>query len=44
MMFRGQFATLRLIILTIAVLAQIYLFLRIRQAVRSSGRSARFQS
>lgn len=44
MMSRGQFANFRLIILTIAVLSQTYLFLRIRQAVRTSGRSARFKS
>jgi predicted MPP superfamily phosphohydrolase len=41
---RVHFATIGLIILTVAVLAQIYLFLRIRQAVRSSRRSDRFKS
>ena len=39
-----QFATLRLIILTIAVLAQIYLFVRTRKFIRSLGRSDRFKS
>jgi len=35
------FGTFRLIIVTLAVFAQIYLFWRIRQAIRSSGRSGR---
>ncbi len=39
-----QFASLRQIILTAAVLAQIYLFLRLRQAVRGSGRSEPWKS
>ncbi len=39
-----QFARLRLFILTLAVLAQLYLFLRARKAILSSGRSARFKS
>jgi len=39
-----KFATLRLGILTAAVLAQIYLFLRLRQAVRGSRRSEPWKS
>jgi hypothetical protein len=39
-----QFATLRLIILTIAVCAQLYLFVRVREAILSSGRSDRFKA
>ena len=38
------FATFRLTILTLALLAQIYLFIRARQAIRSSRRSDRFKS
>jgi len=44
MIFGMQFATLRLTILTLAVLAQIYLFVRIRHFIRSLGRSERFKS
>lgn len=39
-----QFATLRLTILTLTVLAQLYLFVRIRHFIRSLGRSERFKS
>jgi predicted MPP superfamily phosphohydrolase len=39
-----KFATLRLAILTPAILAQFYLFARARKAVRSSRRSDRFKS
>jgi predicted MPP superfamily phosphohydrolase len=39
-----QFATFRWIILSLAVLAQIYLYLRARQAIRRSHRSDRFKS
>jgi uncharacterized protein len=39
-----QFATFRLIILTVAVCAQLYLFVRVRQTILSSGRSDRFKS
>jgi uncharacterized protein len=39
-----QFATFRLIILAIAVFAQLYLFVRLREAILSSGRSDRFKS
>ncbi len=39
-----QFARLRLIILTIALLAQMYLFLRARKAILSSRQSAPFKS
>lgn len=35
------FGTFRLIIVSVAVLAQIYLFWRVRRAIRSSGRSGR---
>jgi uncharacterized protein len=38
------FGSLRIIIVTIAVLAQIYLFLRIRHAIRSSLHAKRFTS
>jgi len=38
------FATFRLTILTLALLAQIYLFIRARQAICSSRRSDRFKS
>jgi predicted MPP superfamily phosphohydrolase len=44
MMFGLPFATFRMTILTLALLAQIYLFLRARQAIRSSRRSDRFKS
>jgi len=44
MMFGLPFATFRLTILTLALLAQIYLFLRARQVIRSSRRSDRFKS
>jgi hypothetical protein len=39
-----QFATIRLIVITLVVTTQIYLFLRIWQAIRSSFRSNRFKS
>ena len=38
------FGTLRFIVVSLAVFAQIYLFLRFRQSVRSSGRSQRVKS
>jgi uncharacterized protein len=39
-----SFGSLRIILVTIAVLSQVYLFLRIRNAIRSSRRSERFKS
>lgn len=42
--FGMRFLTVRLIILTLVVLAQIYLFVRSRQAIRSLDRSSRFKS
>jgi uncharacterized protein len=39
-----KFSTLRLIILTVAILSQIYLFIRIRHALISSRRSDRFKT
>jgi uncharacterized protein len=39
-----QFAAFRLIILTVAACAQLYLFFRVREAILSSGRSDRFKS
>lgn len=44
MIFGMRFPTVRLIILTLAVLSQIYLFVRSRQAIRSLDRSNRFKS
>ncbi|HYA03440.1 MAG TPA: metallophosphoesterase [Syntrophobacteria bacterium] len=44
MMLRMHFATLRWIILALAVLAQIYFFVHARRAIGSSRRSARFKS
>jgi predicted MPP superfamily phosphohydrolase len=44
MMFGLPFATFRLTILTLALLAQIYLFIRARRAICSSRRSDRFKS
>ena len=44
MMFGLPFATFRVTILTLALLSQIYLFLRARRAIRSSRRSGRFKS
>ncbi len=38
------FATFRLLVISLAVLAQLYLFLRIRWAIRSSRRSDRFKA
>jgi uncharacterized protein len=38
------FATIRLIVVSLAVFAQIYLFVRIRRAIRSSGLSDRFKT
>jgi predicted MPP superfamily phosphohydrolase len=43
-MFGLPFATFRLTILSLALLAQIYLFVRARRAIRASGRSDRFKS
>jgi len=37
------FATIRLIVVSLAVFAQIYLFFRIRRSIRSSGRSDHFK-
>ncbi len=39
-----HFAAIRLIVISMAVLAQVYLFVRIRQAIKSSHRSPRFKS
>ena len=39
-----QFPMIRWIVITLAITSQIYLFLRIRQAIRSSFRSNRFKS
>ena len=39
-----QFATLRLIILCLAIGVQVYLLVRTRQVIRSSHRSQRFKS
>jgi predicted MPP superfamily phosphohydrolase len=39
-----QFATVRLIVITVVVLTQMYLFLRAREAILSSHRSAHFKS
>jgi predicted MPP superfamily phosphohydrolase len=44
MLFGLRFPRLRLIILGLALLAQVYLFLRIRRTVLASGRSARFKA
>ena len=44
MIFGLPFATFRATILTLLLLAQIYLFLRARRAIRSSHRSDRFKS
>ena len=44
MMFGLPFAAFRVTILTLVLLAQIYLFLRARRAIRSSHRSGRFKS
>jgi predicted MPP superfamily phosphohydrolase len=44
MIFGLPFATFRVTILTLLLLAQIYLFLRARRAIRSSHRSDRFKS
>jgi hypothetical protein len=44
MIFGIPFATFRLIIITLAVLSQIYLFVRIRQSISSSPGSDRFKS
>jgi len=38
------FATIRLIVVGLAVFAQIYLFVRIRRSIRSSSRSDRFKT
>ena len=37
------FGTLRFIIVSLAIFAQIYLFVRFGRAIRSSGRSRRFK-
>lgn len=39
-----QFAIIRLVVISLAVLAQIYLFVRIRHAIKSSHRSNYFKS
>jgi hypothetical protein len=39
-----RFATLRYVILTLAVLAQFYLFFRARRAILASNRSAHFKN
>ena len=39
-----QFATIRLIVISVVVFAQVYLFVRIRQAMKSSHLSYRFKS
>ena len=44
MIFGMQFATFRWIVLSLAVLAQIYLYVRARQTIRRSSRSDRFKS
>ncbi len=44
MIFGMQFATFRWIVLSLAVLAQLYLYVRARQAIRRSRRSDRFKS
>jgi predicted MPP superfamily phosphohydrolase len=44
MISQMPFSALRLTILTLAVLSQIYLFVRIRQFIRSLGRSERFKA
>ena len=44
MIFGIPFATFRLIIITLAVLSQVYLFVRIRYVIRSSTGSDRFKS
>lgn len=43
MIFGIRFLVFRLIIFTIAALAQGYLFLRVRNAIRSCGLSDRFK-
>ena len=44
MIFGMQFATFRWIVLSLAVFAQIYLYVRARQAISKSRRSDRFKS
>jgi len=44
MIFAMQFTTLRWIVLSLAVLAQLYLYVRARRAIRRSRRSDRFKS
>ncbi len=44
MIFGLTFSSLRLVVLSLAVLAQIYLFYRARRAIRSLRRSDRFKS
>lgn len=39
-----QFAIIRLVVISLTVLAQIYLFVRIRHAIKSSHRSNYFKS
>ena len=39
-----QFATIRLIVVSIVVFAQVYLFVRIRQVIKSSRLSYRFKT
>ena len=38
-----QFASIRIVVITLGVLSQIYLFVRIRQTIKSSRRSNRFK-
>ena len=42
-MFRLRFLRLRLILLVLPLLAQVYLFVRIRRAILASGRSDRLK-
>ena len=44
MLFGIRFPRLRLIIVGLALLAQVYLFVRIRRAILSSNRSERFKT
>ena len=42
-MTRAQFGTIRFVVVTLAIFAQVYLFVRIMQAVKSSHLSSRFK-
>ncbi len=44
MLFGFRFPRLRLVIVGLALLAQVYLFVRIRRAILSSNRSERFKT